>query len=208
MRADPPYRILTERLAVRCWEPSDAAALKEAKDSSLDHLRAWMPWAWDDPKPLADNVALLRRFRGLFDLGQDFVYGIFDRDETRVLGGTGLHTRVGEDAFEIGYWIRADAEGRGFVTEAVAAETRVAFELCGADRVEIRIDPENARSLAVPARLAYREEARLRRRLDPPPGEAARRDLVLYALFADEYQSTPSAAARVEAFDAAGARVL
>lgn len=208
MRADPPYRIRTERLVVRCWEPRDAAAMKEAKDSSLEHLRAWMPWAWDDPKPLAENVALLRRFRGLFDLGQDFVYGIFDAEESRVLGGTGLHTRVGEDAFEIGYWIRADSEGQGFVTEAVAAQTRVGFEVCGADRLEIRVDPGNARSAAVPLRLGYREEARLRRRLDPPPGEQARRDLVLYALFADEYPSTPSAGAQLEAHDAAGARVL
>ena len=41
----PPYRIVTERLVLRCWEPRDAAALKEAVDASLDHLRPWMPWA-------------------------------------------------------------------------------------------------------------------------------------------------------------------
>src|SRR5262249_24384090 len=41
----PPYRIVTERLVLRCWEPSDAAALKEAVDASIDHLLPWMPWA-------------------------------------------------------------------------------------------------------------------------------------------------------------------
>ena len=44
---------------------------------------------------------------GPFDLGTDFVMGIFDRDESGVLGGTGLHKRRGAHALEIGYWIRA-----------------------------------------------------------------------------------------------------
>src|SRR6185312_8278175 len=114
---DPPYRIVTDRLVVRCWEPRDAPLLSDAIEASLDHLQQWMPWAVEEPKPLAERVALLRRFRGGFDLGTDFVYGIFDREESTVLGGTGLHTRVGEDAFEIGYWIRVDRVREGLVTE-------------------------------------------------------------------------------------------
>lgn len=64
-----------------------------------------------------------------------------------MVGGTGLHTRVGPDAFEIGYWIRTDAAGAGLATEASAALTRTALELCGAERVELRIDPRNEASL-------------------------------------------------------------
>jgi RimJ/RimL family protein N-acetyltransferase len=113
---DPPYRVTTKRLVVRCWEPRDAPKLKEAVDASLDHLRPWMPWAADEPQPLAQKVVLLRRFRGQFDLGQDFVYGIFAADESEVVGGSGLHTRAGEGALEIGYWIRASQVGRGLAT--------------------------------------------------------------------------------------------
>ena len=94
----PAYRITTERLLVRCWSPGDAPLLKEAVDTSLDHLRPWLPWARHEPQTLAEKVALLRRFRGQFDLGEDFVYGILEPDEGRVLGGTGLHTRVGSHA--------------------------------------------------------------------------------------------------------------
>ena len=54
-----------------------------------------MPWAYTSPQEFDVKAALLRRFRGNFDLGQDFVFGIFAPDETRVLGGTGLHTRAG-----------------------------------------------------------------------------------------------------------------
>ena len=160
-----------------------------------------MPWAAEEPTPLEEKVALLRRFRGHFDLGKDFVYGIFDGDESTVVGGTGLHTRVGEDAFEIGYWIRVDRVREGLVTESTAALTRVALELCDADRVEIRVDPANVASLGVPRKLGYLEEATLRRRL---PGQ---RDVVVWTLFKDALASSPAAKASFEAYDAVGARI-
>jgi RimJ/RimL family protein N-acetyltransferase len=147
-------------------------------------------------------VRLLRRFRGNFDRGEDFVYGIFSRNETEVVGGTGLHPSVGEGAFEIGYWIRASRVGEGLATEAAAALTRVAFELCGVDRVEIRVEPANAASVAVPRKLRYAEEGLLRRRL---PGA---RDLLVYSLFRDRYAQTPAARVGLEAYDAVGERVL
>ena len=205
-RADPPYRICTERLVLRCWEPSDAPRLKEAVDSSLDHLRPWMPWAVHEPQPLDEKVRLLRRFRGDFDLGEDFVYGLFSRDEEDVVGGSGLHTRVGEDAFEIGYWLRADRTGQGLATEAAAALTRVGLELCGADRIEIRVDPANERSSAVPRKLGFAHEGTLRRRL--PASGGGRRDVAIFSLFRDAFAGTPSASVRVEAYDAVGTRVL
>jgi RimJ/RimL family protein N-acetyltransferase len=206
--AVPPYRIATERLVVRCWDPRDAPLLKEAIDVSLDHLRPWMPWAQHEPQTLGQKVELLRRFRGQFDLGEEFVYGIFDAEESEVVGGTGLHRRVGDGAFEIGYWIRAGRTREGLATEVTAALTRAAFEVCGVDRVEIRVDPANAASAGIPRKLGYREEATLRRRLPPAADESGPRDVVVFSLFADEFAATPSATARVEAYDGSGARLL
>jgi RimJ/RimL family protein N-acetyltransferase len=88
-----------------------------------------MPWADDEPQELRDRVEWLRRARGKFDMDQDFVYGIFSPDESRVLGGTGLHTRVGEGAREIGCWIHQDHVNQGLATETTAALTRVAVEI-------------------------------------------------------------------------------
>jgi RimJ/RimL family protein N-acetyltransferase len=200
----PPYRIVTDRLVVRCWDPRDAPLLKDALDSSLEHLRPWLAWANDEPQPVEQKAALLRRFRGRFDLGEDFVYGILSRDESEVVGGTGLHARVGDKAFEIGYWIRASRVGEGLATEATGALTRSAFELCDVDRIEIRVEPGNEASRAIPLKLGFVEEATLRRRIhDPEP-----HDLVIFTLFRDDFASSPAAAAAVEAYDAAGTRVL
>ena len=164
-----------------------------------------MPWAHEAPLPLEQTVELLRGFRGAFDLGQDYVYGILAGDESEAVGGSGLHTRVGAEAFEIGYWIRASRSGEGLATEAAAALARVGIELCEAGRIEIRVDPENAASLAIPRKLGFTEEGRLRRALQGADGTP--RDAVVFALLADELAGTPVASVPLEAFDATGARV-
>jgi RimJ/RimL family protein N-acetyltransferase len=113
----------------------------------------------------------------------------------------------GRKAFEIGYWIRASRSGEGLGTEATAALARVGIELCGAGRIEIRVDPENAASLAIPRKLGFTEEGRLRRVLHGADGTSHLRDAVVFALLADELAGTPVASVPLEAFDATGARV-
>jgi RimJ/RimL family protein N-acetyltransferase len=198
--------VVTRRLVIRCWEPRDAPLLKAAVDGSLDHLRPWMPWAHHEPQTLSEKVELLRSFRGKFDLGQDYVYGVFSSDETEVLGGSGLHTRV-EDGFEIGYWVSATAIGRGIATETTAALTRVGIELAGAERIDIRVDPTNERSAAIPRKLGYVEEGTLRSRLPGRIEGEPKRDMIVFSLLREELAASPAAEVAFEAFDAAGGRL-
>ncbi len=160
----PAYWVKTKCLLIRCWDPKDAALLKTAIEESLDHLRPWMAWAQDEPEELQKKIDRLRRYRGLFDLGKEFHYGIFDHEERKVLGAIGLHTRVGEGAREIGYWIHQGYTHRGLATEATAAMTKAAFEIDRVERVEIHCDPANTRSAAIPKKMGFAQEAILRRR--------------------------------------------
>jgi RimJ/RimL family protein N-acetyltransferase len=198
--AEPPHHLVTERLFLRPYEPRDAPLLKEAIDSSLDHLRAFMDWAWAAPEPEGVIRARLREFRRSFERGDDWIYAIFSRDGSALLGGGGLHRRVGPEALEIGYWIRAGEIRRGYATEAAAAVTRAAFERCGAVRTEIHVDPANTGSLAVAERLGYVRDAMLRRRLPPIQPGAERRDEVIFSLLDEEYAASPAAAYAVEGF--------
>jgi RimJ/RimL family protein N-acetyltransferase len=200
----PPYRIETPRLVIRCWQPEDASLLEPAVSESLDDLRPWMPWAHEEPLGLDRRVDLLRGFRSQFDRGEDFIYGLFDTAENEVLGGTGLHTRVGDDALEIGYWIRSSAAGCGLATEASAAVTRAAFTHCAVDRVEIHVDPENARSIRIPQRLGFTREARLKRRLPPLVAGGPRHDAVVFSMFAEDWYRSKAAEVAITAFDSAG----
>jgi RimJ/RimL family protein N-acetyltransferase len=178
----PPYRIETERLLLRCYSPDDAELLSAALNSSIDHLKRFMPWADDLPQSVEQSRELLRRFRAAFDSNDEFVFGFFDREERELLGGGGLHPRIGPGGLEIGYWVRASAARRGVATDAAAALTRAGFDVCGADRIEIRIDPANEASLGVPRKLGFPEEATLRRRLPGRPGEPLR-DVTIFTRF-------------------------
>ncbi len=197
----PAYRIRTERLVLRCWNPADAVLLNQAVQESLDHLKPWMPWARGELPSLQERIGWLRRCRGEFDLGEDFVYGIFNPTETQVLGGSGLHTRLGKGAREIGYWIHKNFINQGFATEVAAALTQAAFEIEKVNRVEIHCDPLNVRSAAIPRKLGYTLEAVLKQRVETEPG--VWRDSMVWTLTASEYPSSPSASLKMEAQDAA-----
>ena len=116
--------------------------------------------------------------------------GVFDAEEERVVGGTGLHPRGGEGSLEIGYWVRADSVRQGITTEVTAVLTRVGFEHLGLDRVDIQIDPENVASQGVPRKLGFVHEGTLRRRLARAEGQP-RADSMVFTMLRDEYAATP-----------------
>jgi RimJ/RimL family protein N-acetyltransferase len=146
--------ILTRRLCLRPWRVADAARLKDAIDRNLEHLRAWMPWAMDEPSSLSVIETRILKFEQDFIAGADSIYAIFSADESQVLGGTGLHPRI-DDGVEIGYWLDHRQTGCGFATEAARALTTEAFRHAHIRRVQIRCDPRNAPSAGVPARLGF-----------------------------------------------------
>ena len=104
---------------------------------------------------MEDTRELLNGFREKFEAGDDFVYGIFDRSESEVLGGTGLHPRIDPDALEIGYWIRVDRIGDGLATEAARALLEAGSDLPGIERIVIKCDPENEASRRIPEKLGF-----------------------------------------------------
>jgi RimJ/RimL family protein N-acetyltransferase len=154
--ARPADAIHTERLLLHRWRVDHAPLLKDAIDSNLEHLQRWMPWAMSEPTPLELLRERLGGFSENFDSGAEWLYGIFRPDGSRLIGGTGLHPRIGATGLEIGYWLRADETGRGYATEAASALTAAALSLPHVDHVEIRCDPRNAASAAIPQRLGYR----------------------------------------------------
>lgn len=167
----PPDRIETSRLVLRPLGPEHAHLLREAIDTSLDHLREWLPWALSEPRSLDETRAhvakALRRFRG----GEDFQYAVLDGADSRVLGGAGLHRRSSADCLEIGYWIRVDSIGRGYASEAAAALCRAGLRIPGIEWIHIDCDPNNVRSVRVPERLGFELLERRKGNKRTPDGE-------------------------------------
>ena len=202
----PAYRIESERLIIRCYEPKDALHLQKSIQESVDHLRPWMSWVKSEPEELKVKIERLRMFRADFDLSKNYVYGVFDPHETELVGGTGLHPRVGSNAFEIGYWINVNHVNKGYATEISAALTKVAFEIEHINRVEIHCEPSNIKSSAIPKKLGYVYEATLRNRTENIKGELI--DSMIWSIVKDEYLKSPCAKAKVVAYDAFGSQII
>lgn len=203
----PPYELRSERLVVRCWKPADAQLLKDAVDSSLDHLRPWMPWAHDEPQPVERKVELMRAFRGAFDLDRDYVYGVFDAKEERVLGGCGLHPRGGPRSLEIGYWVHSETVRQGIATEITTMLAQAAFRWSGVERLDVLVEPANAASAAVPRRLGFLEEGVLRRRLQAHAPAQPLRDALVFTMLREEFDASPMASFELRAFDGCGTQL-
>jgi RimJ/RimL family protein N-acetyltransferase len=155
-----PHRIETERLVLRRYEASDAEAMSRVTFASRHYLAEWMPWARDEPISPERRAELIGMFMSEFDDGIDFVLAITLRDTREYVGSTGFHTRLGPGILEIGYWIAADRQRNGYVTESTVALTQVALDFAGAERVEILHLPRNLHSRAVPERCGYTYDGR------------------------------------------------
>jgi RimJ/RimL family protein N-acetyltransferase len=159
-----PPEVRTPRLLLRRQRPDDAPLIKDAVDASLEHLKASVAWARTAPFPLAALANRLADSAASFDVGKEWVFTILDLAEARVLGAAALEpgepflqALVGPDVVETGYWLRADATGHGYATEATAAIIELAFARLGARRVAICHDPGNTASAGVPQRLGFRD---------------------------------------------------
>ena len=166
-----PMRVDTPRLLLRCYEPADAPTLKASIDANLDHLLPWIPWAVNEPSLLEDVERRIVGFAEQFQHGPNWAFAIFRQSDGLFLGGIGFHARIGPRALEIGYWLDRYATGHGYITEAVVALTRLAFSFPDIDRLEIRCDPRNVPSNAVPRRIGYRHIATLEKNSTVFPGE-------------------------------------
>ena len=207
MKPSPAYKIITPRLVLRCWQPTDAQKLLDAISASRDHLSRFLYWALDEPADLQTKIDSILLWQANFNLGKDFAYGVFSKDESQVLGGCGLHIRS-KFAWtrEIGYWIHKDYTGQGLATELTEALTKVGFEVDRLQRIEIHVDPENVASEKVIRKSGYTYEGTLRGLVQRPDGAFG--DRMVFSMLASEYPSSPSAMIAIEAYDAYGRRLI
>lgn len=183
---DVPERLDGERTVLLAPRAGLGAEMAVVIAQSLSHLRPWMPWAQDAPTAESSEM-VVRRMQADFITRSDLCFQIYarkpDGSAGRLLGGTGLH-RIDWTVrkFEIGYWIRPEAAGKGHVSEAVGLLAALAFDRLGARRVEIRCDARNLKSRAVAERCGFALEGVLRCDALGVDGQA--RDTAVYARIA------------------------
>lgn len=176
---DFPDHFETERLLIRAPRPGDGQAVNDAIRESHNELRPWMPWAVTLPLP-EETEEFIRRAAAQFILREQLAMLLFRKSDGLFVGSSGMHNlQWSLPSFEIGYWIRSSLQGQGYITEAVMGITRFAFEMLGAERVQILCDALNTRSAAVARRAGYRLEGQLRHDSHNLQGEL--RDTLIFA---------------------------
>jgi ribosomal-protein-serine acetyltransferase len=184
---DLPEELRGERVLIRPYRAGDGGPLWEAVAESREHIRPWLPWEDKHTKP-DDSEAFVRRSQAQWILREDLPMGIWQQETGRYLGGTGLHRiRWEVPSFEIGYWLRASAEGKGYMTETVRLLCALAFDTLEAQRVEIRCDTRNVRSAAIPRRLGFLLEATLHHQGRDTAGELC--DSFIFAMTPEQYRN-------------------
>lgn len=160
-------------LVLRRWRLDDAADLHAAVVANVEHLRPWMAWIAFEPLTIEDRRDHIERWDGVWADGGEVIYGIWLDGE--VVGGCGLHRRLGPGALEIGYWIGERHTRQGFGTAITRALTDLAFTMPDIAQVEVHHDLRNAISGRIPARLGYTRigEQRVTDR-DQAPAECGR----------------------------------
>ena len=158
-----PAEILTARLVLRPWRAEDAYELHPILEANYERMSPWIPARIATPGTVP---ALASRLEGLaadFAAGREWRYAITRREDDRLLGELSLFARsstgrvllADADRAEIGYWIRGDAEGRGYVAEAARAVIAAASDVPRFRRIEIFCDERNTASAAIPRRLGF-----------------------------------------------------
>jgi RimJ/RimL family protein N-acetyltransferase len=184
----PPTEFIGPRILVRRMDERDTPAVFATARAARAHLAPWLHWPRQlhslDATQAAlrdDHMRWLRRDR--------FALGIFNRAEGTFLGGITLGVEEARiPSFDLAYWVRPDAEGRGYVSEAARLVTACAFDRLGARRVAIYCDPRNVRSARVAERLGFAFEGRLRQDALTPDGDV--RDTLAFAMIPEDYERT------------------
>jgi RimJ/RimL family protein N-acetyltransferase len=188
----PPELVALENVVLRRMTADDASALSVAATESLEHLRPWMPWATPEGTSVRAQRERLEGPASSWTTGSGYEYGVFLYDG-RLIGGCGLHRRIGPSSLEIGYWVHVAHARAGIATACAGALTAVGFALRGIERIEIHCDEANVASSGVPPKLGYRLTGRVEHEPEAP-GEVGSR--LIWVQYRREWEaSAPTAPA-------------
>ena len=154
-----PERIESERITLKRPFPATlelAEKIYEIVDQSRETLREWLPWV-DKTHSASDELEhwLKEWCQKHWEDGIGYAYLIHDKKTDTILGSVDIiNVEERDQSGEIGYWLGNHAVGKGYMQEAVQALEKVAFEN-GINRIVIRNDTMNLRSVHVPQRAGY-----------------------------------------------------
>jgi RimJ/RimL family protein N-acetyltransferase len=157
-------------VTLRPWSREDARFMAEASaDPAVRRYngvhdrqgRPAPPLSIHEAEAAIDQFLLSWRAFAATGTPSGVAFAMTDARSGELLGCCGVDDWSEEDVAQIGYWLAADARGRGYATRSVVLLTRWLFEL-GAARVFLTIVTGNGDSVAVARRAGFVHEGTMR----------------------------------------------
>jgi len=173
-----------DAVVLRPWTPADAGFMHSA---SLDP--AIQRYNGPVPDSVEDAALVIERIEGCWRSFQTegdptgVAFAIVDAASDEPVGMCGVDDWSDTAVAQFGYWLAADARGRGLATRAVTLMTGWLFEL-GAARVFLTIQSDNAGSAAVARRAGFTYEGTLR---SYGVWQGQRKDVDVFAVLPQEW---------------------
>ena len=179
-----PATVTGQRVYLRPPRVDDASAFLAAARASRSLHGPWTK----PPSTRARYEAWLARFSAKGDLPTHVGYLLLRKDDHALLGVFNF-SEIVRGAFlstYLGYMGFLPHAGKGYMTEGMALALDVAFRKLRLHRVEVNIQPTNARSLALAKRIGFAHEGFSRRYVKI----AGRwRDHERYAMLAEDWKN-------------------
>ena len=160
-----------KNLELRTLVPGNADEVFEVTDRNREYIREWLPWVDDVKSPYNSRETIVKWQKELRDKSE-YIFGIFLGGN--YIGNIGLHVNINNNSAMIGYWLSADRQGMGIMTDCVRTLTDFAFDELDLNRIWICCAFGNKKSRAIPERLGFVQEGILQD------------DMALYGVYHDK----------------------
>jgi len=183
---DKEYILENERVLLRPLQESDV--------EHLLHFSLNEPELWTYSYQQADGEENLKRYIENALLCRknktEYPFIIFDKKTQQYAGSTRFYDiQIPHQSLEIGYtWYGKDFQRSGLNRHCKLLLLGFAFETLGAERVALRADNNNKRSIAAMKAIGCIEEGVLRSHLLLPNGN--RRDSIILSILKEEWLNT------------------
>ena len=152
------FEIVTPRLRLYAPTLLEIQALMRGERAALEaRLGAAIPLEWPS-QHLMEALPIITREMGLEPGDARWVWVVVEPVRAALIGDIGYHGPLHDEAtVEIGYTLLPEAQGLGYATEATAALIEWTFAHTKVAQIIAQIDPTNAASLRVAAKLGMWE---------------------------------------------------
>jgi ribosomal-protein-serine acetyltransferase len=174
-------------IELQLFQPHHAIKLFQLVEENRDHLREWLPWV-DSMTSTYQFDTIIPFWLQQFADNSGCNTGILYRGE--LVGSIALQQMDWHNSTtSIGYYLAKKAGGRGIMTRCVTALLNYCFYQLGINRVEIKCGDKNLKSRAIPERLGFVMEGKIR---DGEHLNGRFHDIILYSMLARDWKAKRS----------------